>query len=109
MKIIKTFESYTSINESKKSKKDKGYEVGDIVRIEYWYIDEEDCPNELYKKMPHTPVKIIEAYDENKLDEKGKPKIPKFSFKVSHNIEQSKIKGAPDEIIKRSDIIDKFR
>lgn len=93
MKIIKTFESYTSIDESKKK---KGYEVGDIVRIEYWYLDEEDCPTEVYKKMPHTPVKIIE-------------KISNKSFKVSHNVEQSKIKNAPDEIIKNTDIIDKFR
>jgi hypothetical protein len=133
MKIIKSFESYTSINESKK---DKGYKVGDLVRIEYWYLDEEDCPVELYKKMPHTIVKIIE-------------KISNKSFKVTHNLEKnqdvlehlrkgkkyeeiekltgksldtikkveqnlkdgkvSKINNAPDEIIKNTDIIDKFR
>jgi hypothetical protein len=42
------------------------------------------------------PVKIIE-------------KVSKKSFKISHNIPQSEIKNAPDEIIKTSDIIDKFR
>ena len=49
MKLIKSFESYTSINESKK---DKGYKVDDIVYIEYWYLDEEDCHQDLHKKIP---------------------------------------------------------
>ena len=57
------------------------YNEGDIVLIEYWYND------------MITPCKIIE-------------KVSKKSFKVSHNIPQSKIKNAPDEIIKTSDIID---
>jgi hypothetical protein len=43
-----------------------------------------------------TPVKIIE-------------KISKMSFKVTHDIPESEIKGAPDEIIKSSDIIDRKR
>ena len=57
------------------------YKEGDIVLIEYWYND------------MITPVKIIE-------------KVTSRKFKVSHNIEQSKIFNAPDEIIKTSDIID---
>jgi hypothetical protein len=60
------------------------YKEGDIVLIDYWYND------------MLTPVYIIE-------------KISKSKFKVSHNIEQSRIKNAPDEIIKSSDIIDKYR
>jgi hypothetical protein len=60
------------------------YNIDDTVLIEYWYND------------MITPVKIIE-------------KVSKSSFKVTHNIPQSKIKNAPDEIIKSSDIIDKLR
>lgn len=57
------------------------YKEGDIVLIEYWYND------------MITPVKILERESSRK-------------FKVSHNIPQSKIQNAPDEIIKTSDIID---
>ena len=57
------------------------YNVGDIVLIEYWYND------------MVTPVKIIE-------------KVPKVSYKVSHNLPNSEIFNAPDEIIKSTDIID---
>lgn len=57
------------------------YKVGDIVLIEYWY-------NDIIVK-----VKIIEQTSPR-------------SFKVTHNIPQSKIFNAPDEIIKTSDIID---
>ena len=60
------------------------YKVDDVVLIEYWY-------NHIV-----TPVKIIEQTSSR-------------SFKVSHNIPQSKIKNAPDEIIKTSDIIDVSR
>jgi hypothetical protein len=60
------------------------YKVGDVVLIEYWYND------------IITPVRIIEQTSPR-------------SFKVSHNIEQSKIFNAPDEIIKTSDIIDKAK
>jgi hypothetical protein len=60
------------------------YKIGDIVLIEYWYND------------IITPVEIIE-------------KVSKIKYKVSHNIPQSKIKNAPDEIIKKSDIIDKLK
>lgn len=54
---------------------------GDIVLVEYWYND------------MVTPVKIVE-------------KLSKVSYKVSHNVSNSKISNAPDEIIKSSDIID---
>ncbi len=57
------------------------YKEGDIVLIEYWYND------------MITPVKIVE-------------KVSKVSYKVSHNVPNSKIFNAPDEIIKSSDIID---
>jgi hypothetical protein len=57
------------------------YNVDDIVLIEYWYND------------IVTPVKIVE-------------KLSRVSYKVSHNVPNSKIFNAPDEIIKSSDIID---
>jgi hypothetical protein len=60
------------------------YKVGDIVLIEYWFND------------MITPVRVIEQ-------------VSPRTFKVSHNIEQSKIFNAPDEIINSSDIIDYFR
>lgn len=72
------------------------YEVGDVVLVEYWYLDDENCSKHLYKELPLTPVKIIE-------------KLSKLSFKVTHNIPNSKIKNAPDEIIKSVDIIDYHR
>jgi hypothetical protein len=58
------------------------YKEGDIVLIEYWFND------------MITPVKIVEKL--------------KRSYKVTHNITQSEIFNAPDEIIKSSDIIDKL-
>ena len=57
------------------------YNVDDIVLIEYWYGD------------IITPVKIVE-------------KLSRVSYKVNHNVPNSKIFNAPDEIIKSSDIID---
>lgn len=57
------------------------YKEGDIVLIEYWYND------------MICPVRIIEV-------------ISNRSYKVSHNVKDSKIFNAPDEIIKSSDIID---
>jgi hypothetical protein len=60
------------------------YNEGDTVLIEYWYND------------MLTPVKILE-------------KISSKSYKVSHNISESKIQNAPDEVVKTTDIIDKFR
>lgn len=58
------------------------YRPGDIILIEYWY-------NNMI-----TPVKIV--------DKIGR------KYLISHNIKESKIFNAPDEIIPRSDIIDKF-
>ena len=60
------------------------YKVGDIVLIEYWWDD------------MITPVKILEQMSPRTL-------------KISHNIPQSKINNATDEIIKTSDIIDYVR
>lgn len=57
------------------------YKPNDIVLIEYWY-------NHMI-----TPVKIIER--------KGN------KFLVSHNALNSKIKNAPNELISKSDIIQK--
>jgi hypothetical protein len=59
------------------------YNEGDIVLIEYWYNDME------------TPVKILEKVGNKYL--------------VSHNVEQSKIKNAPDEMILKKDIIAPWR
>jgi hypothetical protein len=56
------------------------YDVGNIVLIEYWYDD------------MLTPVKILEKVGR--------------SYKITHNIPNSKIQNAPDEIIKSSDILD---
>ncbi len=72
------------------------YEVGDTVLIEYWYIDDEECSPYLCKELPLTPVKIIE-------------KLSRVSYKITHNIPNSKIKNAPDEIIKSVDIIEYYR
>lgn len=57
------------------------YKVDDIILIEYWWDD------------MITPVKILEQTSPR-------------TVKVSHNIPESKIKNAPDEIIGTSDIID---
>ena len=56
------------------------YKEGDIVLIEYFYND------------MITPVKIIERVSARK-------------YKISHNIPESKIFNAPDEIISSSDIM----
>jgi len=59
------------------------FKEGDKVLIEYWYND------------MITPVLIKEK--------KGR------KYLISHNIPESKIQNAPDELIKSSDIIDHFR
>ena len=59
------------------------YNIGDIVLIEYWY-NSIICPVLIKEKNG--------GY-----------------YKVTHNIEQSKIFNAPDEKIKSSDIIDHYR
>lgn len=56
------------------------YKEGDIVLIEYWY-------NSMI-----CPVKIIDYIGRK--------------YKVSHNIEQSEIRNAPEELIESRDIID---
>ncbi len=60
------------------------YEEGQIVLIEYWY-------NSMI-----TPVKIVE-------------KISKRSMRISHDIEESEIQNAPEEVITTSKIIDNYR
>lgn len=59
------------------------YNPSDLVTIEYWY-------NNMI-----TVVEIIER--------KGN------KFLVSHKTPYSKIQNAPDELISKSDIIDKFK
>ncbi len=58
------------------------YKEGDLVLIEYWYND------------MITPVKILEKIGRR--------------YKVTHNITQSQIFNAPDEVISVSDIIDHY-
>jgi hypothetical protein len=60
------------------------YKEGDVVIIEYWYND------------MLVPVRIIE-------------KVSKSRFKVSHDVEGSAIRNAPDEVIKTSEILDKHK
>ena len=60
------------------------YKEGDIILTEYWYND------------MITPVRIIE-------------KVSKSRFKVSHDVEGSVIRNAPDETIKTSEILDKHK
>lgn len=60
------------------------YKEGDIVLIEYWY-------NGMV-----TPVKILEE-------------ITKRKLKVSHDIEESEIHNAPEEIVKSTQIIDLYK
>lgn len=61
----------------------KFFDIGDKVNIYYWY------------KHILTPVKIVEKVG-NK-------------YKVSHNIEESKIRNAPEELIKTTEVISIFR
>lgn len=59
------------------------YEPDEIVLIHYWY------------NYMITPVKIVERVGNKYL--------------ITHNIESSKIKNAPDEYIKTTEVIDKYR
>lgn len=68
------------------------FQPGDIVLVEYWYLDEPGCDERLHKAMPFTPVRILEK--------KGR------SFLVSHDVDGSKIRKAPEELVKSADIID---
>lgn len=58
------------------------YKPGDLVLIEYWY-------NGMI-----TPVKVLEG-------KRGR-------YLVSHDVEGSRIRNAPDELVRSSDIIDRF-
>jgi hypothetical protein len=58
------------------------YKPGDLVLVEYWY-------NGMV-----TPVKILEG-------NKGR-------YLVSHDTDGSRIKNAPDEWVRSSDIIDRY-
>jgi len=75
VKKIKIIKFKDYINESKVVK----YKKDDIVLIEYWY-------NGMV-----TPVRILELIG--------------TKYKISHNIEESDIFNAPDEIIFKKDII----
>lgn len=59
------------------------YNIGDLVIIEYWY-------NGMI-----TPVKIIDKQ--------------KRKYRISHNIPESEIFNAPEEIISSTNIIDHFK
>lgn len=59
------------------------YNIGDEIIIEYWYND------------MITVCKITEKVGRK--------------YKITHNIEESKIQNAPDEVINSSDIIDKYK
>ena len=59
------------------------FKEGDIVLIHYWYNQE------------ITPVKILERV--------------KRKFRVSHNVDGSDIKNAPEELIETGDIISLYR
>ena len=64
------------------------YQEGDIVLIEFWYK-----PENMDRII--TPVQIIE-------------KRGKSLFRVSHDNPHSKLRNAPDEIIKSGQIITKL-
>lgn len=85
MKFILEYKSYKPV-----------FNVGDVVLIRYWYLNDEDCPNELRRKLPHTPVVIKE--------DNGRGR-----YVVSHDTLGSKLRNAPDQNIKKSEIIDHVR
>jgi len=59
------------------------FKEGDTVLIKYWY-------NGMV-----TPVKILKSKEEH--------------FKISHNIQESKIQNAPDELIEKKRVIGLYR
>lgn len=85
MKFIREYKKYVP-----------SFEVGDLVYIRYWYLKEDDCPNELRKKLQHTAVTIKES--------KGRGK-----FLVNFDVEGSLLMGAPEMIVNKSQIIDHVR
>lgn len=58
------------------------YKAGDVVLVEYWYND------------MVTPVRILEG-------RRGR-------YLVSHDTEGSRIRNAPDEWVRSSDILDRY-
>jgi hypothetical protein len=64
------------------------YKKNDIVLIKYWY----KIPN---KKFFFTPVRI--------------KSVRKDGYLISHNISESKIQNAPDELIPATKIIAPYR
>lgn len=63
------------------------YQKDDIVLIEYWYESE-------YTKNIITPVKIVE-------------RVNRMKYIISHDVENSLIRNAPNEIILAENIIDR--
>ena len=87
--LLKDYTSHMKINPPSRTNEMKYlierksyYNIGDKILIEYWYND------------MITVVAIV--------SKEGR------SYKVTHNISQSKIKNAPDETIKSSDILDRY-
>ena len=89
MKHLKTFESY---NQDMLSKSYQDPVVGDEVYINY------EIPGGNGEHVP-TPVKI------KSIKGSGKQR----AYIVSHNVELSQFKNAPDQAIKRSDIIGLYK
>lgn len=85
MKFIKEYKKYVP-----------NFEVGDVVYIRYWYLKEEDCPNELRKRLQHTPVILKSSNGRGK-------------FLVNFDVEGSLLKGAPEMEVSKSEIIDHVR
>lgn len=85
MKFILEFKSYRP-----------SFEVGEQVLIEYWYLEHPDCPEALREEMRFTPVVIAE-------------KLPGGKLRVSHDIDGSRIRNAPDEVLRQRDIIARCR
>jgi hypothetical protein len=84
--ILKDFTKHMDIDELSEGfrfilEKNEYYKIGDIVYIEYWY---------------NNMITSVSVKD-----------IVGRKFLVSHNTPNSKIKNAPDEIVSKSDIIQK--
>ena len=87
------------------------YKVGDIVLIEYWW-DDMITPVKILETSPTLCPKCKKSYPTNTkfcINDGSKLVSQRNKLLISHNIPQSKINNAPDEIIKTSDIIDHSR
>jgi hypothetical protein len=80
------------------------YKVGDIVLLEYWYNDM-ITPVKIIEKV----VKLTSTKDVENAVYKIEGKTSKSRFKVSHDVDGSAIRNAPDEVIKTSQILDKHK